>query len=56
MLPQSGKQWCGGGGGGGGGSSEGTRKMEKDNFNPCDGNGQMLNGGGGSEKGWHRGS
>lgn len=68
------QQWCDGGGGGGshsagggssgnsgGGDSEGTSKMEKGSFNPCDINGQMLNGGGigvgqggGGEKGWHR--
>ena len=71
------QQWCdgggaGGGGGGGssgnsgngggvGGGSEGIKKIEKGSFNPCDDNGQMLNGGGsgvgqggGGEKVWHR--
>ena len=54
------QQWCDGGGGGGCGS-EGTSKMEKGSFKPCDSNGQMLNDGGsgveqhgGGEKGWHR--
>ena len=37
----SGGSGNGGGGGGGGGGSEGTRKMEKGSFNPCDDNGQM---------------